>query len=104
MDENEKCVCPFLSPDTPGGSQPRVWWDPHDGWWSHENGRGDPREHYDRWGNRVNMEGSPNLLDLIKAIPPQKIVDLGLPAIAIYVIVSEGSRVLFPLRNLVPVP
>jgi hypothetical protein len=40
----------------PGGSQPRLWWDPHDKYWSREPGTGGPREHFDRWGNKVNAQ------------------------------------------------
>jgi RHS repeat-associated protein len=42
-------------PDTENGSQPKVHWDPKDGWWSHDKGGKEPRDHYDRWGNKVNM-------------------------------------------------
>lgn len=91
-------------PDTPGGSQPRVWWDPHDGWWSHENGRGDPREHYDRWGNKVNKDDKPSLMDKMKSITPGPIIKLGAWGIVVYIIIDEGSRFVFPARNLVPVP
>ncbi len=38
-----------------GERQPSAWWDPRDGWWSHEPANGGSREHYDRWGNRINM-------------------------------------------------
>jgi RHS repeat-associated protein len=44
--------------DVPGGqngAQPNTWWDPEDGWWSHEPGDGGPRGHYDPWGNKVSM-------------------------------------------------
>jgi RHS repeat-associated protein len=89
----------------PGVSQPQVLWDPHDGWWSHDTGKaGDPRGHYDKWGNKINMEDKPSLMDRLNKIPPKQIQALGRNAIILYLIVSEGSRILFPVRNLVPAP
>jgi RHS repeat-associated protein len=43
-------------PDTPNGSQPRVHWDSPDGKWSRDNGNRSPREHFDRWGNKINQQ------------------------------------------------
>ena len=93
----------YTVPDTPNGSQPSVWWDPKDGWWSHEPQPGEPRRHYDRWGNRVNMNDKPTIMDKLMKIPPQQVAKWGTGAVLIYLIVSEGSR-LYPPRNLVPVP
>jgi hypothetical protein len=47
-------------PVGPGEAQPRVWWDPHDGHWSHETGKGDRRRHYDRWGTPLNNQTAPS--------------------------------------------
>jgi len=48
---------PKYTPKIPeGGRQPSAWWDPFNGGqWSHEPLGGGPREHYDRWGNRINL-------------------------------------------------
>ena len=40
------------------GPQPSAWWDPKDGYWSGEKGDGSNRDHYDPWGNKVNMTNS----------------------------------------------
>jgi hypothetical protein len=87
-----------------GQSPPRAWWDPHDGWWSHETGRGDPRGHFDRWGNKINLGDKPSIMDRLRKIPPTPIAEAGAVAVIIYVIVSEGSRFVFPLRNAIPLP
>lgn len=47
---------------------------------------------------------SRTMMDRMEAITPGPIVKWGTTAIIIYVIVSEGSRIVFPPRNLVPVP
>jgi len=39
----------------------------------------------------------------IKSIPPKRVVEAGVGWVIVYVIVSEGTRVI-PARNLVPIP
>jgi RHS repeat-associated protein len=41
------------------GPQPSAWWDAKDGVWSGEKGDGSPRDHYDRWGNKINYQVEP---------------------------------------------
>jgi len=89
----------------PDGSQPQILWDPHDGWWSLDTGKpGAPREHYDRWWNKLNMQDAPTIMDRLKALPPKPIAALGTTAVVIYIIVDIGSRILVPARNAVPWP
>ena len=54
----DKQYGPSWKPKDPvdGKRQPKAWWDPKDGYWSHEPANGGAREHFDRWGNRINMQ------------------------------------------------
>jgi RHS repeat-associated protein len=40
----------------PKGGQPSAQWDPVDGYWTHHPGDGSRTQHFDKWGNRINMK------------------------------------------------
>ena len=92
-----------------GPNPPSVSWDPL-GHWDLKPGRGEPVEHYDPNGNPITPEqahpGNPrrSMMDTMISITPGPIVKLGVWGIAGYIIIDEGSRFLFPPRNLVPIP
>ena len=68
---------------------------PQDGHWDDENS--DNR--WDRNGSLLFQSQSSSFTDQIS-----EITGLSGKALAIYLIISEGSRILFPPRNVIPVP
>ena len=87
----------------------------------HDHGAGDPHAHDWDWSGKkpdrkdartltpeeaakANPRSAPGKAwDFVKTIPPKRVHDAGTAAIIVFLIVSEGSR-LIPARNLVPVP
>jgi RHS repeat-associated protein len=66
----------------------------------HDHGAGDPHAHDWDWSGAKPQRGPGRPL----TPEEQKQIDAAKKALIIYFIVSEGSRILFPPRNLVPVP
>ena len=97
----------------PGQGQPSGSWDP-EGHWDVDDGLGE-RQRYTPDGKPITPEeahgkcktpdtptskmSDPKFMDKMA-----KITGLTGTALIIYLIISEGSRVVFPPRNLVPVP
>ncbi len=69
--------------------------DPQDGHWDDENSN----NRWDRNGTLLFQSNSPSFTDQIS-----NMTGLSGKALAIYLIISEGSRILFPPRNAIPVP
>jgi len=96
----------------PGQGQSSGSWDP-EGHWDIDDGKGN-RQRYNEKGEPVTPEDAhqnkptttPSKItisdDLLKKMAA--ITGLTGTALIIYIIVSEGSRVLFPPRNLIPLP
>jgi RHS repeat-associated protein len=76
----------------PGQSQPCASWDPKCQHWDVDDGRGN-RTRYLPDGTEVDHDGR-----------PVKYITIGTVGAILYWIISEGSRIAFPPRNLIPVP
>ncbi len=51
---------PYYKPKFPvPGGQPRCAWDPYDGHWQYDDGKGSPRQHADADGNPVDTNNNP---------------------------------------------
>ncbi|MBZ5695911.1 MAG: hypothetical protein LAN36_11200 [Acidobacteriia bacterium] len=88
----------------PGGSQPGVSWDP-EGHWDHDDGNKNRTRWLPGGGGQVGHNNNPmTMMDRMRSITPGPIIKLGAWGIVAYIIVDEGSRFVFPARNLVPVP
>ncbi|MCB0076906.1 MAG: WXG100 family type VII secretion target [Anaerolineales bacterium] len=108
-------------PPIKGQSQPSASWDP-DGHWDVEDGFGE-RRRYDKEGNpltpdqahdpsdstpsnqsSIHSQLGPTTIseDTLRKIG--QITGLTGTALIVYIIVSEGLRILFPPRNLIPLP
>jgi RHS repeat-associated protein len=92
---------------SPKGGQPGASWDPEGGHWDVDDGNRN-RTRYLPDGTIVDHNNNPipmtSMWDSVKNLLPGAVVSAGTAAIVTYIIVSEGSRILFPPRNLVPVP
>src|SRR5579862_3170732 len=92
-----------------GPNPPRGSWDP-DGHWDVDKGDKSPRDHYDPKGNPITPgtahpgNAPTTMMDRMKSITPGPIIKMGAWGIVGYIIIDEGSRFVFPARNLVPVP
>lgn len=88
---------------SPKGGQPGASWDPEGNHWDVDNGQGS-RQRYAPDGTEVGHDGNPvNQPGQTPAPSTDQVKMVGGAAI-LYWIISEGSRIAFPPRNLVPVP
>ena len=95
-----------------GQGQPSGSWDP-EGHWDIDDGKGN-RQRHDENGNPISPEEAhdkpPKQAPSKIAIPDDLLTRMAVitgltgTALIIYIVVSEGSRVLFPPRNLLPIP
>jgi RHS repeat-associated protein len=76
----------------PGQSQPCASWDPKCKHWDVDDGRGN-RKRYLPGGGEVDHNGR-----------PVTYITIGTIGVVLYWIISEGSRIAFPPRNLIPIP
>ena len=86
----------------PGQSQPNVSWGP-EGHWDYNDGFGN-RTRYGPDGGQVDHDNNPTMMDRMRSITPGPILKWGTVGVVGFIIIDEGSRFVFPLRNLVPVP
>ncbi len=86
----------------PGQSQPTVSWGP-EGHWDYIDGFGN-RTRYGPNGGQVDHDNNPTMMDRMRSITPGPILKWGTVGVVGFIIIDEGSRFVFPLRNLVPVP
>jgi RHS repeat-associated protein len=95
--------------DWKGPNPPKGSWD-DDGHWDIDKGDKSPRDHYDPNGNPITPgtarpgNAPTTMMDRMKSITPRPIIKMGAWGIVGYIIIDEGSRFGFPLRNVVPVP
>jgi RHS repeat-associated protein len=87
----------------PGGSQPGVSWDP-EGHWDHDDGNRNRTRWLPGGGGQVDHDNNPTMMDRMRSITPGPILKWGTVGVVGFIIIDEGSRFVFPLRNLVPVP
>ena len=91
----------------PGQSQPSGSWEEgEDGHWDIDDGKG-VRRRYDENAKPLSPEEAHGQrprenTDVVEKI--SEITGLTGTALMIYIVISEGSRIIFPIRNLVPVP
>jgi len=83
---------------SPKGGQPRARWDEKNGHWDIDDGNRN-RTRYLPDGTKVDHNNRPIPFSILG-----RVAAYGTAAVVTYWIISEGSRILFPVRNLVPVP
>ena len=105
------------TPPLRGQSQPEASWDPAGAHWDVNDGLGSPRQRYDEDGNPLTPDEAHDINHPNRNPPPQpaapdediikkleRITGLTGVALLIYIIISEGLRIVFPPRNLAPIP
>jgi RHS repeat-associated protein len=85
---------PRFQPKYPvSGPQPSAWWDSPDGQWTGEKGDGSPRDHYDRWGNKINKSVTLTLPTVDPAVVTKTAEGLTLAGIIAIIVVTVARAV-----------